>query len=260
MPPRDDEPGSDDRAATVNLLHEAADAIEEALADLDDWGLAGTRPGQHRSDLVADDAVVAVLRDAGVGVLSEESGLHDGDREIIVVVDPLDGSTNASRGLPWYGISLCAVDAQGPRAALVVNLPRASRFEAIRGKGASVDGVPLRSTDCTEVGRAIVGLSGMPPRPLGWQQYRAMGSLALDLCEVARGGLDAFVDCSPSGAGPWDYLGGMLICREAGAVVGDAFDRELVGLDHGLRRTPIAAATPTLLDRLVAAYRDVRRE
>jgi myo-inositol-1(or 4)-monophosphatase len=246
--------------ALAAVLHEAADVIEEALRDLDDWGLAGTRPGQHRSDLVADEAVVPVLRDAGLGVLSEESGLHDGDREIVAIVDPLDGSTNASRGLPWYGISLCAVDDEGPRAALVVNLPQGSRFEALRGKGAHVDGVRLRSTDCTEVGRAIVGLSGMPPRPFGWQQYRAMGSLALDLCEVARGGLDAFVDCSLSGAGPWDYLGGMLICREAGAVVADAFDRDLVGLDHGLRRTPIAAATPTLLDRLVAAYRDVRRE
>jgi fructose-1,6-bisphosphatase/inositol monophosphatase family enzyme len=239
----------------IELLNDAADAVERVLASLDDWGLAGTQPGQYRSDLVADEAVTRVLRRAGVGVLSEESGIHEGGREIVVVVDPVDGSTNASRGLPWYAASLCAVDRHGARAALVVDLPRGRRFQAIRGRGASVDGSPLRPTACTELSRAIVGVSGLPSRPLGWQQYRALGSLALDLCEVARGGLDAFLDCSPSAHGPWDYLGGMLICREAGAVVEDALGRELVTIAHDARRTPLAAATPKLFRQVIAAHR-----
>lgn len=238
----------------IELLHKAANAVERALARLDDWGLAGTHPGQYRSDLAADEAVTQVLRRAGVGVLSEESGIHEGHREIVVVVDPVDGSTNASRSLPWYATSLCAVDRHGARAALVVDLPRGRRFQAVRGQGASLDGASLRPTTCTELRRAIVGLSGLPSRSLGWQQYRALGSLALDLCEVARGGLDAFLDCSPSAHGPWDYLGGMLICLEAGAVVGDALDRELVTLDHDARRTPLAAATPMLFRQVMAAH------
>lgn len=240
----------------TELLHKAADEVERVLAGLEDWGLAGTHPGQYRSDLAADEAVTRVLRRAGVGVLSEESGMHEANREIVVVVDPVDGSTNASRRLPWYATSLCAVDRHGARAALVVDLPRSRRFQAIRGRGATLDGAPLRPTACTKLSRAIVGMSGLPSRPLGWQQYRALGSLALDLCEVARGGLDAFLDCSPSAHGPWDYLGGMLICREAGAVVGDALDRELVTLDHAARRTPLAAATPTLFRQVVAAHRE----
>ena len=63
----------------------------------------------------------------------------------------------------------------------------------------------------------MVGLSGYPPRRLGWKQFRALGAIALDLCAVAGGRLDAYVDCSPSAHGPWDYLGGLLVCREAGA-------------------------------------------
>jgi myo-inositol-1(or 4)-monophosphatase len=240
-------------AGLVDLLHEAADRVLRALDPLDDWGLAGTRPGQYKSDLVADEAATGVLLAAGLGVLSEESGLHAADREIVVVVDPLDGSTNASRRLAWYATSFCAVDAEGPRASLVVDLPRGRRFQAVRGSGASLDGEPINPTGCADLADAVVGLSGFPPRPLGWKQYRAMGAMALDLCEVACGGLDGFVDCSPSAHGPWDYLGALLVCQEAGAVIGDAFDRELVVLEHEARRTPIAAATPELLTQLVAA-------
>ena len=87
------------------------------LGGLDDWGLAGTRPGQYHSDLAADAAALDVLGRAGVGVLSEESGAHDAGREILVVIDPIDGSTNASRGLPWFATSLCALDGDGARTA-----------------------------------------------------------------------------------------------------------------------------------------------
>src|SRR5687767_2211697 len=108
----------------VDLLHDAASASGTALGSLDDWGLAGTRAGQHHSDLAADAAALEVLDRGGVGVLSEESGLHHADRDLVVVIDPLDGSTNAARGIPWYATSLCAVDGDGPRAAVVVDLPR----------------------------------------------------------------------------------------------------------------------------------------
>jgi myo-inositol-1(or 4)-monophosphatase len=245
----------------VELLHDTADAVAGALGDLDDWGLAGTRAGQHHSDLAADAAALAVLRRAPVGVLSEESGRH-GDRPaadgLVVVVDPLDGSTNAARGIPWYAISLCAVDGDGPRAALVVDVPRQRRFQAVRGAGATVDGAPLRPSGCRELGRAVVGLSGLPPdgspRP-GWRQFRALGAQALDLCAVAEGVLDGYLDCSPSAHGPWDYLGGLLVCREAGAVAADAHDRDLVVVDHAARRTPIAAGTAPLHQALVEARR-----
>jgi myo-inositol-1(or 4)-monophosphatase len=239
----------------LEVLHEAATAVRTALDALEDWGTADTLPGQYLSDLAADEAALAVLERAGLGAMSEESGLHDGDRDVIVVVDPVDGSTNASRGLPWYATSLCAVDRDGARAALVVDQAGGARFEAVRGGGARVDGRPLRPSPCRTLGDAILGLSGMPPWWFGWKQFRAYGAVALDLCAVAGGRFDAYVDCSADAHGSWDYLGGMLICQEAGAQVVDAFDRPLVTLDHAARCTPVAAGTPELLAEVVTARR-----
>jgi myo-inositol-1(or 4)-monophosphatase len=239
----------------VELLHETAMAVREALDGLDDWGLTGGLPGQHHSDLAADRAALGVLLPADVGVLSEESGLQAADRELVVVVDPLDGSTNAAQGIPWFATSLCAVDRDGARAALVVDLPHGRTFTAVRGGGASVDGVALSTSGCASLGDAVVGLSGLPAKPLGWRQFRALGAVALDLCAVAEGTLDGYVDASPSAHGPWDYLGGTLVCTEAGAAVADAAGRDLPVLDHGARRTPVAGATPELLDALLAARR-----
>jgi fructose-1,6-bisphosphatase/inositol monophosphatase family enzyme len=237
----------------AEVLDETADAVRAALGDLDDWGLAGTRAGQYRSDLAADAAALEVLGRARLGVLSEESGRHRPDAAVTVVVDPLDGSTNASRRIPWYATSLCAVDADGPQAALVVNLADGTRYAARRGGGATRDGRPIRPSGVARMRDALVGLSGFPPRWLGWRQYRALGAAALDLCAVAEGLTDGYVDASWNAHGPWDYLGGMLVCLEAGAPVVDAERRDLVVLDHDARRTPVAAATPALLDELVAA-------
>lgn len=234
----------------LDLLEAVAASVGAALGRLDDWGLAGTRAGQYRSDLAADEAALAVLDRAGVGVLSEESGRHWPTRPVTVVVDPLDGSTNASRGVPWFATSLCAVDGDGPLAALVVNLASGARFSAVRGGG--IDGSPSATTSLSS---ALVALSGFPPRWLGWKQYRALGAAALDLCAVATGVVDAYIDCSVAAHGPWDYLGGMLVCTEAGAVVADAEGRDLVVLDHDARRTPVAAATPELLEEVLAARR-----
>jgi fructose-1,6-bisphosphatase/inositol monophosphatase family enzyme len=241
----------DDRL--VALLHDTASAVRGVLGDLDDWGLAGTRAGQYRSDLAADAAALAVLDAAGVGVLSEESGRHRPEAALTVVIDPLDGSTNASRSIPWYATSLCAVDADGARAALVVDLVSGDEFQAVRGGGATRNGEPIRPTGAARLGEALIGLSGYPPHYFGWRQFRALGAAALDLCAVATGVLDGYVDCSWNAHGPWDYLGGMLVCLEAGASVVDADGRDLVVVGHADRRTPVAAASPELLGELVAA-------
>jgi fructose-1,6-bisphosphatase/inositol monophosphatase family enzyme len=242
-----------DDESLLAVLHDAASAVADALAELGDWGLAGTRKGQYRSDLAADAAALAVLDQAGLGVMSEESGIHGGDREIVVVLDPVDGSTNAARGIPWYATSLCAVDGDGPRAAVVVNQVSGVRFEASRGGGARRDGDRIRPSGCTVLREAIIGFSGYPPTYLGWSQYRCIGAAALDLCAVADGALDGYAVVGGSSLGSWDYLGGMLVCLEAGAVVGESRNRALVTLSHTDRRTPVAAATPALLAELGAA-------
>ncbi len=240
-------------AAALGVLHAAVDAVAEGLVGLTDWGLAGTRDGQYRSDLVADAAALAVIERAGFGAVSEESGVHHGDRDIVVVVDPVDGSTNAARGLPWWATSVCAVDRHGPLAAVVANQATAVRFEAARGGGARRADRPgaswraIAPSACGRLRDAIVGFNGWPPRRLGWRQYRALGAAALDMCAVACGALDAYADCDGGALAPWDYLGALLVCREAGVAVGELAGRELAVTDQGARRAPIAAATPDLL-------------
>ena len=224
----------------------AVAVVQDALTTIVDWRPAGDIEGQYALDLVADAPVCAHLVAAGVGVLSEESGLHHADRDIVVVVDPVDGSTNASRRIPYYATSLCAVDADGPLAAMVVNLATGERFDAVRGGGARRDGQPIHASTTTDLGHALLALNGLPDRHWGWAQCRMFGAAALDLCAVACGRVDAYVDATTSSLGPWDYLGGMLVCTEAGATITDAEDRDLVVLEHRARRTPIAAATPDL--------------
>jgi len=235
--------------------------VRGVLGGLDDWGLAGTRPGQYRSDLAADEAAVSVLVAGGISVLSEESGttVVDGAR-LLAVLDPVDGSTNASRGIPWYATSICVLDDEGPLAAVVVNQATGTWYEAERGGGARRDGRPVVPSGATEARRSVVGLSGFPARYLGWKQFRALGAVALDLCAVADGVLDAYVDCGRDAHGPWDYMGGMLVCIEAGAPVVDAAGRDLVVREHGARRTPVAAATPVLLEELLNARNAPGRE
>jgi fructose-1,6-bisphosphatase/inositol monophosphatase family enzyme len=177
-----------DAAELLQVLGDAADGIAGSLRGLADWGLAGTRPGQYRSDLVADAVAVRVLSAAGLGVLSEESGFSAGasDRPLLAVLDPVDGSTNASRRIPWYATSICVLDEEGAFAALVVNQATGVRYEAVRGGGARRDGEPIRPSCEESLGRSLIGLSGYPPRYLGWRQYRALGAAALDLCAVAE--------------------------------------------------------------------------
>lgn len=246
-----------DAGQLLEVGREAARAVRRALDGLDDWGPAGTRPGQYRSDLVADEAAVAVLLEAGLGVLSEESGLQEAERPLLAVLDPVDGSTNASRGLPRYATSVCVLDGGGPLAAVVVDQATGTVYEAARGGGAFRAGDRIRPTTCSELRRAFVGLSGRPPAHLAWRQYRAMGSAALDLCGVADGSFDAWIDTTvvPDGGahGCWDYLGALLVCEEAGAVVADAAGRELVVRDPAAGRTPVGAATPELLEQILAA-------
>jgi myo-inositol-1(or 4)-monophosphatase len=243
----------------LGLLADTAAAVDAALRVVRDRGFSGAKHGQYVLDVDADEAALAVLRRAGVGVLSEESGYERGTRHEVVIIDPVDGSTNCSRGLPWYATAMCLVDADGPAVAMVVNQATGERWWAQRGSGAFGPGGALRPSGCTDVSRSIVSLNGLPPYPLGYWQSRVYGAVALDLCMVAAGVFDGYVDCVVDAHGVWDHAASTLICREAGVPIEDLHGRDLVPLDVDARLTPIAAATPELLDALLTARRGVGR-
>ena len=236
----------------LELFDATTAAVAGALRGVTDRRGKGERAGQYALDLATDAAAVEVLTSAGVGVLSEESGVHHPERSVTVVIDPVDGSSNCSRGIPWYACSLAAVDRDGVLASTVTNLASGTTYRAVRGGGSTRDGAPLAVSGCSALGDAMVALNGWSPLHLGWRQYRSLGATALDICLVAEGALDGYLDCADQNA-PWDYLGAMLVLSEAGGHLADAQGRELVVLDHGARRTPVSAGTPELLEALMAA-------
>ena len=241
---------------SADILLTAADAVGRVLAANTDWGPSGLRDSQYAVDLDADAACLDVLYGAGYRVLSEESGVTGppgSESAPIVIVDPLDGSTNASRGVPWFASALCVVDGDGPAVGVVVNHATGDRFLGIRGGAAENDGRPIRPSKVTRLPDAILGVSGLPSRHYGWSQFRALGASAPDICAVASGVTDAWCDMHDNGHGVWDYLASVVIIEAAGGVAAEVFGRELCVLDHTARRAPIVAATPELLAEVLAA-------
>jgi myo-inositol-1(or 4)-monophosphatase len=239
----------------LTLFDKTAVAIRDAVAPVlgADRRARTERPGQYAIDLVADKAALEILSRVGVTIVSEESGITGTpNASITVVIDPIDGSSNAARDIPYWATSLCALDRDGPLAALVVNHATGVSYRALRGNGATRDGRPMEPSTATRVEDAVVAISNFPGRMLAWKQFRALGSCALALCDVAYGALDGYFDAGSVHA-PWDYLGGYLICTEAGVKVVDTEDRPLGIADPSARRQLVAAGTTQLLQSLRAA-------
>lgn len=247
-----------DDAALFEVLRATVRAVRTALESVRDMRATGDRPGQYALDLVADAAAVEVLHGAGLDVLSEESGVTSPNGSsaprldgLLAVLDPVDGSTNASLGLPWFATSICVLDDEGPRIGLVVNLATGVEYRAQRGGGARRDGRPIRPSTRSRLDESVIGVSGLPARWAGWAQFRALGAASLDMCAVAEGILDGYLPVGGTGLHSWDYLAALLVCREAGAFVDERSSLDLTVRDDSPRR-PVAAATRGLLGELLA--------
>ena len=242
-----------DDVRLLEVLDEAVHAVRGALDVLEDWGPSGGKPGQYRLDLAADGAALPVLHGAGLAVLSEESGVTgDGPSGLLAVIDPIDGSTNAHRGVPFYSTSICVLDAEGPR---VGPGHQPGHRPALRRRARRRGGEG-------RAGHRTLGVRGPRAAPLwgsrafpglypGWAQFRALGAASLECCAVAEGVLDAYLVVGASTLYSWDYLAGLLICREVGVAEGEREGRDLIVRDASSRR-PIVAATRRLAERLAA--------
>jgi myo-inositol-1(or 4)-monophosphatase len=224
-------------------------------------------------DRGAEDVILAEIEALGVGVtvISEERGrveLHGGG-PVHVVVDPIDGSLNAKRRLPLYGVSIAV--ASGPHMgdvelAYVYDLGRDEEWWARRGGGAFAGGEPLAALG-GERPFEILGLDGANPRLVaacaeqvaasGARRLRAIGSIALSLAYVAGARFDAMIslaDCRSV-----DAAAGQLLVRELGGAVTfpDAGgDPAAVSLSLDMRSRVLAAANEEILARLLSAMPD----
>lgn len=227
-------------------LRECASEIGEAVKSQQGRGLSGVRATQYHLDLVADEVALRVLTGAGFRIVSEESGVT-GSGDLTVVVDPIDGSTNCDRGVPFYSTSLAVVRGEELIAGLVMNHADGTIFEAQKGSGAMRDGTAIHTSGQVDHSNALMAFSGLPSRHLGWSQTRSMGAASLEICLVADGSFDVYGVANHSSLNPWDYLAGLLILREAGGVAGDYKGDELETSDSVLRH-PVFCATNELLD------------
>jgi fructose-1,6-bisphosphatase/inositol monophosphatase family enzyme len=209
-------------------------------------GYSGGRETQYFLDQKADAVALRHLHGAGLRVISEESG-STGTGDLVCVVDPIDGSTNCDRGIPFYATSLAVLRDGELVAGLVKNQATGTVFYAEAGSGAARDGNAIRPSAKTEFSEAIVAFSGMPFEHLGWAQNRALGAASLEICLVADGSLDVYSIARRTTLNPWDYLAGLLIVEEAGAVYAD-YDNEPLVITEMTPRRPVFAGNPTLID------------
>ncbi len=223
-----------------DLSEQISDEIMSSLSSLEDWGIADGHPGQYKHDVIADEIMTPQLIAAGLGVISEESEPTGLDKPFVAIVDPIDGSTNANLGLPWYALSLCLVHNEEAVAAFVKNLAMGETFRAELGSGAEKNSQKIVVSGVTDIEDSIVVFNDLPTKHFGWRQYRALGSAALDLCKVADGSFDAFVDMG-EGLAIWDYAGAALICEEAGAKITD-IESNPISHQLGIQRRQVICA------------------
>jgi myo-inositol-1(or 4)-monophosphatase len=189
-------------------------------------------------DRAAEDAALVVLEELAAGgesftVVSEEIGerSYGAGGPWRVVIDPVDGSLNAKRGLPVFALSIAVAD--GPAMADVVlgyvaDLGNGEEWIGLRGGGATVDGAPLGTARPLER-LQLVALEATRPEHLApaaaalageAERVRVLGSLALALCHLADGRLDAVASLRPRGARAVDIAAAQLMLREVGAAIG----------------------------------------
>jgi myo-inositol-1(or 4)-monophosphatase len=219
-------------------------------------------------DRAAEDAILREFEslDLPLTVISEERGHVDlnGGGPTHVVIDPIDGSRNAKRGIPAYSVSIAIAD--GPtigdvKFAFVHDLALGEDWHAAPGQGAFLNDKPLPRLPA-EPELEILAIEIIHPQLVvkaadamaatGAQRLRALGSFALALCWVAAGRYDALATLSSSRS--VDFAAGQLIVREAGGAVAmpDAGgDVAATSLDLSTRTRVLAAASPAMLERLL---------
>ena len=154
-------------------------------------------------------------------------------------MDPLDGSSNFARGIPFYCTSVAMVEGDSLddiMVGVVRDLVSGDVYSAVRGKGARKNGRPIRTSAKTELSKAVVGIdlskggrrtvARMAPLLAAVGRQVHFGANALELCFVAEGRTDAFVDLRGR-IRVTDLAGAYLIAAEAGAAISGERGEEL---------------------------------
>lgn len=226
----------------------------------------GSRDWVTEADVAAQEEALAVIRKRHPdhAVLAEEGDAEDAGGEgvaeipagVVWIIDPVDGTSNFVRHLPFFSVSVAAAIDGQPAVGVIYDVLRDHVFSGARGQGARLDGRALEVGKATRLADAVVGFdSPREPdlRPRLWaimdrlaqhcRTIRALGSAALGMAYVAAGRLDAYMHLNVQ---PWDVAAGALLVQEAGGVI-----RQMDGQDWMLGNPSLVMCNPALLASLV---------
>lgn len=221
----------------------------------------------RKIDLIAEKTVIDLVRRRGVDstIIGEECGRIEGKKGYLVM-DAIDGTTNAVRGIPFYCCSLAyATDfwLSAVTDAAIIDLARGDLYYASKGKGAFRNGKrmavkkesppdPTIGLNMSGVNSAVVGR--LAPIIAEADHTRQFGANALEMCFLARGLLDAYVDLRGK-IRPTDIAAGYLIAKEAGAKVYSDRGSDLESdLDVKTRLSYVVVANEIMRDRLAVLF------
>jgi myo-inositol-1(or 4)-monophosphatase len=216
--------------AAARVIRDATDGREKLV-----WESKGQSDFVSEVDKASERVITATVerRLPNASMLGEElTPTALSGKGIVVIADPLDGTTNFLHGYPEYSVSIAIARDGEVRAGIVLNVPRGEEFTARRGAGAFMNGKRIRVSSLREPARALIG-TGFPFKSLeklpvyveqfslvmrGTAGIRRAGSAALDLSNVACGRFDAFWELVLA---PWDVAAGLLMVKEAGGIITD---------------------------------------
>ena len=265
------------RSALINVMYKAADAASRRM--MRDFGevenLQVTKKGAAdfvtRADLMAEEVIHAELAKARPdwGFLMEEGGKIAGadDEQPQWIIDPIDGTTNFTHGIPHFAISIAVMKQGKIIAGLILDPTRNECFFAESGKGAFMNERRIRVSGRRNFSEALFA-TGIPFLGRGTAQsdalfmtemqavmqksagIRRFGAAALDLAWVAAGRYDGFWE---TGLNLWDIAAGYIMVKEAGGFVSDFQSR-----DKALETGNIVAANSALHTPLLKLLREGR--
>jgi len=212
-------------------------------------------------DKLAEDVAIKFIKKTGmdVNILSEEAGFLDFDGEYTFVLDPVDGTRNAYRGIPFYSVSLGVGKSRlsDVEYGIVKNIPTGEIFFAEKEYGAFLNkkriGVP--DVPAKDILSSITLGKNFDALTLSLAKkgvVRSLGSASLEMCMVAMGALDFYV-IGKEYLRVTDIAASTLIMREAGGIVTNIHGEELdmsIGLDE--RTSVIAACSDELVHKIVS--------
>lgn len=262
------------RRIAEQLAVEAAEHLRALPRPWDAGSTGGVSTKSSPTDVVtaSDNALETLIRERlaqlrpGEPVFGEEQGGARGDLSgIRWVVDPIDGTVNYLYGMPWYAVSVAAARDGESVAGAVVEPATGRVWSAALGAGATCDGHPLRVSSASDVALSLLAtgfaysaqrrsrqaelVAGLLPRV---RDVRRSGSAALDLCALAAGWIDAYLE---HGTNWWDWAAAALIASEAGAVVRVPGPTGSVPPDDGLGADALLAAAPGIAEELAELAR-----